>query len=451
MYPNGEEILAYLHDVCDKFQINDKVQVNTDVTHMRWLEEEELWEVVLTHMVPGTGDMSPADRQERIREKGPESVYLSQEVVRAKIILSAVGALVQPNPWPASVPGREHFKGKIFHAGHWKHDIDLEGKDVVVIGTGCSATQFVPPLLEAPFKAKKVTQIMRSPPWVVPKNFTDEGRKKWEKWSPILLGNIPGLGRACRFLFFCLAELDFYLYFRDSPRTQRQRSKLEVALTKHMQQSVPEKYHRILTPDYTVLCKRRVFDHGWFSAMHNPNFELTTRPLISVQPRGITLGPERIESEIKKTGSENSTDEVQLAADVIILANGYEISGWLQPLKVRGKGGLLMQDVWDERGGAQAYLGTAMDGFPNFFIIFGPNTATGHSSVILASENMVNYSLHFVKKILAGDITTVEVKKEAEIAWTKEMQDQLKKTVMGSGGCHSWYKTSSGWNSTTYP
>lgn len=451
MYPSGAEILEYLHGVCDKFQINDKIQVNTDVTEMRWLEEEELWEVVLTHMVPGTGDMSRGERQEWIRDKGPHSVYLSQEVVRARIVLSAAGAFVEPNAWPASVPGQEQFEGRIFHAGRWEHDIDLEGKDVVVIGTGCSAAQFVPTLTEAPFRANTVIQIMRSPPWVLPKIFSPEGRKKWEKWAPVLLGNIPGLGRTCRFLLFCLSELDFYKYYTDSPRTQREREKLEAVLMKHMRTSVPEKYHEILTPDYRVLCKRRIFDDSWFSALHNPKLELTTRPLISIQPRGITLGPDRMVSDSKNTASEASTDEVQLPADVIILANGYEISTWLHPMKVRGKGGFLMQEVWDERGGAQAYMGAAMDGFPNFFFIFGPNTATGHSSVILASENMVNYSLHFIKKILAGDVKTVEVKKKAEIAWTKEMQDRLRNTVWESGGCHSWYKTSSGWNSTTYP
>lgn len=451
VYPTGEEIMEYLQGVCDKFQINDKIQVNTDVTEMRWLEEEELWEVVLTHMAPGTGDLSREERQERINDQGPQSVYLSQEVVRAKIILSASGGLVEPNDWPSSVPGQEHFEGKIFHAGRWKHDVDLEGKDVVVIGTGCSATQFVPTLTEAPFKANKVTQIMRTPPWVVPKLLTREGRKKWEKWAPALLGNIPGLGRACRFLLFCASELDFFTFYRDSPRTQRNRTKLEAALMKYMQQTVPEQYHKILTPDYRVLCKRRVVDDSWFPALHSPKLELTTRPLTSIQPRGITLGPDRRNSHSKNTVSEDPTDEVKLPVDVIILANGYQITTWLHPMKVRGKGGLLMQDVWDERGGAQAYMGAAMDGFPNFFFIFGPNTATGHSSVILATENMINYSLHFIKKILAGDVNIVEVKKEAEVAWTNEIQAQLKHTVIGSGGCHSWYKTSSGWNCTTYP
>lgn len=443
--------MEYLHGVCDKFQINDKIQVNTDVTEMRWLEEEELWEVVLTHMAPGTGDMSRRERQDLVDENGPQSVYLRQETVRAKIVLSGAGAFVEPNAWPASIPGQGEFEGRIFHSGRWKEDIDLVGKDVVVVGTGCSAAQFVPALTKAPYSAKSVTQIMRSPPWVLPQIVSPNARRKWEEWAPFLFEYIPGLARFCRFLVFCLSELDFFTYFRDSPRTIRQRKKLEEKLIQHMKKSVPKKYHEILTPDYTVICKRRIFDDDWFSALNDPQVELTTQPLTSLQPRGITLGPGRTFPKDQEAGSKAPIDVVQLPADVIILANGYEITTWLHPMKVRGRGGVLMQDVWDERGGAQAYMGAAMDGFPNFFLIFGPNTATGHSSVILASENMVNYSLHFIKKILVGDVKTVEVKKTAEIAWTKEMQDQLKQTVVGSGGCRSWYKTSSGWNSTAYP
>ncbi len=439
-----------MHGVCDRFQIADKIQVNTEVTEMRWLQDEELWEVILTHIVPGTGDLSGEERQKWIHDKGPQSVLVSQETVKAKIVVSAVGRLVEPNAFPASIPGHEKFEGRIVHLARWKTDLDLAGKDVVVVGTGCSAAQCVPALTQAPYNVKSVTQIMRSPPWVSPGSLPPEVRKKWEKWTPLLFGNIPGLARACRFLLFCLAEIDFFKHFRDSPRNQREREKLEAKLLTHMKKSVPEKYHEILTPDYSVACKRRIFDDAWFSALHDPRIELTTRPLTSVQARGITLGPGRMFPDSKDTTSRAPMDEVKRPADVILLANGYDLMKFLHPMKVRGKGGLLLQEVWDERGGTQAYMGAAMDGFPNLFLIFGPNTATGHSSVILATENMVNYSLHFIKKILAGDVTTVEVKKAAEIAWTQEMQEQLKHGVMGSD-CRSWYKTSSGWNSTVYP
>lgn len=154
---------------------------------------------------------------------------------------------------------------------------------------------------------------------------------------------------------------------------------------------------------------------------------------------------------MSQTVSKVSTDEVQLPADAIILANGYQTNTWLHPLRVQGRGGIDLQGLWDERGGPQAYMGTAMDKFPNFFIIFGPNTATGHSSVILATENMVNYALKFIAPILKGEVSTYEVKEEAERDWTNTIQAALKETVFQAGGCVSWYSTENGWNSIIYP
>jgi len=141
----------------------------------------------------------------------------------------------------------------------------------------------------------------------------------------------------------------------------------------------------------------------------------------------------------------------QVPADVIILGNGFETNNWLHPLRVIGRDGKSLNEVWDERGGAQAYLGLAMDHFPNFFFIFGPNTATGHTSVIFASENAVNYSLNFIKPILDGDVSSYEVTEEAERAWADKVQKGLQGTVFQGGNCTSWYKTESGWNSSTYP
>lgn len=437
--------------MCDKYQINDKIQLNTDVTELRWLEDEEQWEVLLTHMAPGAGDLSSRDREQRIKDHGSESVILSQEVVRAKIVVSAVGGLVEPNSFPSSIPGREDFQGEIFHSARWNQEVDLNGKDIVVVGTGCSAAQFVPALTKAPYNAKSVTQVMRSPPWVVPKDPAPGGKENWEKWSPFLFDMIPGLARCFRTMLFVIGEFSFFTIFKDSPKNKKNRERLEAHLLKHMRNTVPEKYHEILTPDYAVGCKRRIFDDAWFTGLNNPKCNLTTQPLTRIQPRSVTLGPGRTYPNPEDTNSQVSTEKIEIPADVIILANGFELTTWLNPLKIYGKGGALMQDVWDERGGAQAYMGTAMDGYPNFFIIFGPNTATGHSSVILATENMINYSLPFIRKILAGDVKTVEVKKEAEVAWTKGIQAKLKNTVFSSGGCHSWYKTANGWNSTAYP
>ncbi|KAI4237348.1 MAG: hypothetical protein LQ349_001905 [Xanthoria aureola] len=449
LYPEGAEIYKYLGDITEKYHFVDKIQVNTDVSELRWLEDEQLWEATLTHMVPGTGDLSRRAMNQRIAEHGRESVYLRQEKVRARIVCSCAGGLVEPNAWPSTIPGRDSFEGPVFHSARWDHTVDLHDKNVVVIGTGCSAAQFVPRLTKAPYNAKSVTQVMRSPPWVVPKAEPPGGKEKYERLSPTLFSNVPGMAKLFRFLCFANGEKDWFTIFDDNSWNHKTRKTLELQMVDRMKSMVPEKYHEILTPDYAIGCKRRLFDNDWFLSLNNPKIELTTKPITKVSPKSITIGPGRVYPDPDDSNSKAPTDEETIPADVIVLGNGFEVTTWLHPLKIRGKGGKYMQDVWDERGGAQAYLGLAMDGFPNLFIVFGPNTATGHSSVILASENMVEYNIKMIKKILHGDVKTIEVKKEAEVAWTKTVQERNKRGVFNNG-CQNWYQRD-GWNSTAYP
>ena len=438
--------------MCEKYEIVDKIQLNTEVSEIRWLEEEELWEARLLHMAPGTGDLSTKERRKMMAERGRESVYLKEEIVRAKVVCPAAGGLVEPHGMPDNIPGHDQFEGAIFHSARWDSTVDLRDKDIIVMGTGCSAAQFVPRLTKEPYNAKSVTQVMRSPPWVVPRPGPGLGLitpETWHKWTPRLF---PwGFGFAYRALLFVLSEIDFFLIFTGRDISAKARGKLEKRLVRHLKKVTPEKYHEILTPDYGLGCKRRVFDAFWLHSLNDPKIDLTTQPLTSIQPKGVTLGPGRTYPDPKDESSKAPTDEIQLPADAIILANGFELTTWLSPLRIVGKGGAVMQEVWDSRGGPQAYMGSAMDGFPNLFIIFGPNTATGHSSVILASENMVEYSLKFIRKILKGDVKTFDVKKEKEIAWTEKIQAALQSTVWHAGGCHSWYKTANGWNATAYP
>lgn len=449
-FPPGPEIVQYLHDVCQQYEIADKIECNTDVEQCRWLENEQLWEVTLRHLIHGVGDLSSKDRLKLQQEKGDQAVFSSTEIVKAKVVISAVGGLVEPRGWPENIPGKENFKGPIFHSARWDYSVDLKDKDVVVVGTGCSAAQFVPKLSKAPYHAKSVTQLMRSPPWVCPRLIPPGGDHMWRKWSPILFGNVPGLMRTFRTLLFLLVETDFRL-FGGTEYAEKERNKYEARLLKHLKKTVPEKYQDILTPDYGVGCKRRIFDATWFPGLNDPKLELTTQPLTAVGESSVTIGPGTTYQGPNPSEYKGPTEQREIHADVLILANGFDTTRWLHPLKVVGKDGHDLVTVMDERGGPQAYLGTAMDGFPNFFMIFGPNTATGHSSVILATENMVQHALKFVGPILKGDVSTVEVKKEAEIAYTTDIQQKLRQTVWGKGGCQSWYKTEDGWNSTVYP
>jgi cation diffusion facilitator CzcD-associated flavoprotein CzcO len=165
----------------------------------------------------------------------------------------------------------------------------------------------------------------------------------------------------------------------------------------------------------------------------------------------VTLIPRRMYPDPNDETAKTPSDQATVPADVIILANGFETTQWFHPLTVIGREGKKLNKVFKERGGAQMYMGMAMDGFPNFFTIFGPNTVTGHSSVILASENMVEMTLKFIEPILKGDVAETELKKQAELDWAADIQQACNKTVVNQGGCRNWYHDDSGWNSTIYP
>ena len=233
----------------------DKIQLDTEVSEIRWLEQEELWQVTLRHMAPGTGDLSEAERRKRTAEHGEESVYLGHEIVRAKIIASAVGGLVEPKGWPEHIPGFDKFEGDIFHSARWDYNVNLNGKDVVVVGTGCSAAQFVPLLTKEPFNAKSVTQLMRSPPWCIEKPTPPFGTEKWAKYSPKVFNWLPPLARVLRTMMFLATEYEFSKVFKNSPGNAKWRKRQEVKLVKRMKEKVPEKYHEILTPNYGYCCK----------------------------------------------------------------------------------------------------------------------------------------------------------------------------------------------------
>lgn len=163
LHPQGAEIVQYLREVAEDYGISDCVTCNVDVDGCVWDEEEQVWIVKLRYLKPGIGDLSTKDREELIRTKGVQEVVESEETVKARIVCSCVGGLVEPKGWPEEVKGVEEFQGKIFHSARWNYDVDLKDKDVVIIGTGCSAAQFVPKLTKE-YGAKSVTQLMRSPP-----------------------------------------------------------------------------------------------------------------------------------------------------------------------------------------------------------------------------------------------------------------------------------------------
>jgi hypothetical protein len=202
----------------------------------------------------------------------------------------------------------------------------------------------------------------------------------------------------------------------------------------------------MLTPKHMMGCKRRIIDSEWFPAMHDDRFTLTTLALKEVGEDSVTLGPGDKTHECEKTSG-----ETRKHADVIVLANGFSVREWFQSIDFVGRDHKRMQDVFRERGGPQVYRGTALDGFPNLFILYGPNSYTGHSSVLAGLENHVLHAVKLMRPLLCGDAALVDVKKSAVMEYNRKAQEALGKKIWTTGGCSSWYVDDKGQNNVTYP
>ncbi|RBA19233.1 hypothetical protein FPRO05_10162 [Fusarium proliferatum] len=459
----GREIGQYIEKVVDDFELRDNIHLSTEVVSCKWNPKVHLWEVTFQRLLHGVGDLSAADRKHIEDTKGPSFVYSSETTWTCSVLVSAVGGLVEPAPWPADVPGKDKFQGDIIHSARWDSSVDFHGKNVVVVGTGCSAAQLVPRLLSSDYGASHVTQLMREPPWVLPRVTPPLGDSFYKSWSPFLCKYVPGYMQMFRAVVALATELDFGLFGAER-WSERKRDTLQRQLLKHMRETVPPKvghhgpflnalltkvyqYHDILTPHYSVGCKRRIYDTAWFPCLHDSRMELTTLAMKSVDEQSVNLGPgSKTHPAEKHKGVSRS-----IPADIIVLANGFAVNRWFHPLQIVGSKGSTLQEDFDERGGPQLYRGTALDGFPNMFVLFGPNSFTGHSSVVLGLENQVAQAIKLMRPILSGEAQKVEVTRSAVYKYNAEVQSDLKKTVWNGGGCHNWYVNDDGRNSMSYP
>ena len=442
--PQGKEILQYLNDVCKKYRILDKIQFNTEVTRLQWDESKEEWEVTLRYLAAGLGHLTAREREIRCAERGDAALYLSEERVRAKIVISAVGKLLEPKIEPSRLPGIENFKGDLIHTGRWDDTVNLRGKHVIVIGSGCSAAQVIPELISSQIDAKSVTQVIRSPPWVNPDVLSPQALRLWEQWMPCLLTKIPGLAQLVRVVMFLLLESEYFRYLSGSNTTRSRRTERGKILRNYIRSIAPEEYHELLIPDYDVSCKRLIRDSSWLRSLQHPRIKVFSQEILQIEENAIILNP-------KGQPKIGPTDQAKLPADAIILATGYETDTLLPSISVTGQQGTDLHTLWRDRGGPQAYLGLAVDKFPNFFLLYGPNSSSSHTSVVIAIENAVLYSLKFIKPILDGSVSWWEPKEEACRRWTADVQEASRKGVWVAGGCTSWYVNGHGWNMMIYP
>ncbi|KAJ7184662.1 hypothetical protein C8R46DRAFT_464998 [Mycena filopes] len=325
----------------------------------------------------------------------------------ATILISAIGLLEVPR-FP-NIAGVTSFKGKMFHSARWDTGVDLRKKRVAVIGNGASATQFVPVISQDP--TVQITEFCRTPNWFLPPIRADYS-PSW-KWA---FNNVPFAMRFYRFLLYLRSEMLYVLVFAQKGIRKR----YTVIARDYIVQTAPKQDLEHLVPKYSLGCKRMIFDTNFLGALHQPNLSLNWDGIQSICEDGI----------ITKTGQ-------KLSFDVIIFATGFTADRF--PLKIVGNAGKTVQEYYDSQGGPKAYLGTTIPSFPNLFLIAGPNTATGHTSVILTEELQINYITQFVKPVLDGLVSTFDVTTRATDAYNELIHARLARSVFV--GCASWYRT----------
>jgi cation diffusion facilitator CzcD-associated flavoprotein CzcO len=336
----------------------------------------------------------------------------------AEVLICACGQLSVPSVPP--LPGLESFEGPAFHTARWQHDVDLAGRRVAVVGTGCSAIQVVPaiqPLVD------HLTVYQRSPGWTLPKldfAYRPRTQRLFERF-PLL----RRLDRAAINAFFAFGTAGMTRYrWLLRPERRLARWQIERAIAD------PE-LRRKLTPRDEIGCKRIMLTDDWYPALAKPNVEVVTERIAEVTASGI-----------------RSEDGSERPADVLVLATGFRAHGFVAPMEIAGEGGRTLAEAWG--GAPRAYLGITVPGFPNLFLLFGPNTNGGAGSVIFAIESAMAHVLAALAALERADARRIEVRPEAAEAFDRELRAALAGTVWHSG-CTNWYVDESGHDPNQWP
>ncbi|ORY69025.1 uncharacterized protein BCR38DRAFT_363903 [Pseudomassariella vexata] len=393
-----EEILKYVESTVDKFQLRSHFHFNSECLGAKWVDGQ--WHVAFVNRITG--------------EKFTET---------CTILISAVGGFSQPRD--VKFPGMDRFKGRIFHTAAWDHSFDWTNKRVAVIGNGCSAAQVVPSIAPG---VKKLTQYARGAQW-----YHERPNKPYSTFDKFCFRYIPLWQRYYRLDTFLKTDQLAAVYGPEEKQV-KQRLATEEEARQYIYREAPEKYHSFIVPDFPLGCKRRIYDPGYLASLHRDNVELLPEGLQGFTETGL----------ISEKGKKEDFDAV-------ILATGFDVQSFLAPMKVIGKTGESLQDQWDKRRGAQAYMGTFVRNLPNFAILFGPNTFPAFNSVIYAVEVQVAYvASTLIKPVLDGYADVIEVKEEAEEKFVQDLDGVLEETVF-SAGCSNWYINNAGRNSAAWP
>lgn len=382
-YSPQPEIRDYMERVARQFGVMDLFRFNTEVESADWDEAAGLW---------------------RVAVKGGDTVS-------APVLVSGLGQLNKPGY--AGIPGRETFQGDSWHSARWRHDVDLKGKTVGCIGAGASAIQYIPEIAR---DAGKVIVFQRTPNYIVPR--LDKPFSPFARW---LFRTLPFTDRALRWFTWKMMDLRFEAFKAGTKAAED----FKALALKYLDDTVTDPALKAkLTPDYPIGCKRILVSDDYYQTLVKPNVEVVTEAVREVNPAGVRTG-----------------DGAEHACDVLIFGTGFITTDFISPVRITGRQGLTINEAWKD--GAEAYLGVTVAGFPNLFLLYGPNTNLGHNSIIVMIEAQVGYMVEALKALKARGARALSVRPQAHARFNAQLQQDLAGTAW-AGSCSSWYKTDSG-------
>ena len=397
-YPDWEykwshqpQILEYLHHVVKKYDLRKHIHFNKEMLSAEWQEQENSWSI---------------QTKDHTRYEG-------------KALISAVGQLHHPST--PNFKGKELFKGASFHSAQWDHTISLAGKTVGVIGNAASAVQFIPEIAKT---AKEVVVFQRSANWMLPKQ--DRLYKDWEKK---LVKRVPFLLKMYRTRLW-LTGGGLFLVMKNKNNWLRkalQKKSIDYIKEHITDPAIVKK----LIPEYPLGAKRVLFSDNYYAALSQPNVTLATGGVQEITATGVISG-DGIKSEI----------------DVLVFSTGFKTNPFLMGLDISGKNGQTIQEAWKDS--PENYLGMSVHGFPNLFMLYGPNTNLGHNSIILMSEAQANYITQCLVALQKNNWQSLEVKKTVMQNYYQNTQERLKNMIWAVIE-DSWYKSADGNLPNNYP
>ncbi len=390
-YSPQSEIWAYLRQVARDFDLTDRIVFGTELVQATWDDDAQVW---------------------RCRTTAGEVV--------ARTLITGTGGLSEPR-LPA-IDGIETFQGALFHSARWDHSVDLIGKRVAVIGTGASAIQIVPEVQQV---AAHLDVYQRTAPWVIPRN-----DRRYPRLERLALRRVPALAKLYRTGIYWAHE-GYVPAFTWQPRLG---APAEKAATINIHKAIKDPDLRAkVTPTFRLGCKRVLRSNTYYPAIASPNVDLVTDPIARITPTSVV-----------------TRDGVEHPVDVIVVATGFWTTELPIAERIVGRQGRTLAEEWAD-GGMSAYKGTTVHGFPNLFMMTGPNTGQGHTSVVFVIESQVAYLRDALRTMREQGYGAVEPRAAAQRRWNAMVQRRMKHTVWNRGGCSSWYLDAHGRNTVLWP